>query len=159
MEIEKMIRLCKANIKDARQEESTQSKKIEAAHSSTIDIADWNIKQIYDSIVEKCNEQQAANHLHTAHPYNSNPKKEPYVNVVLQWLFAAKRQAMRLVELSVVSQKNLDQKSFHDHSEKGKNLRDKLHKMNESKPQKEHKAKLELADQADLEHQYKELHP
>jgi len=159
IEIDKMIRLCKDNVKDARLGKTTHTDKVEAVHSSTIDTTGWKMEDIHEKIANKCQEKGATNHLQTAHPYNSDANRGPYVNVVLQWLFVAKRQAMRVVELSVIGKKSAEERSFYEHSEKGKKLRERLHEINTSKPKKEHKVQLNLADKGDLEHQYTKLHP
>lgn len=161
MQINGMIQKCKETLKDARIDAKGKSHKerIEAVHQTTIDISEWDIASIHGNIDEECKKTHFTNRL-TLRPYNSSQSRPPYVNVVIQWLFTAKRLAMRAIEryIDTLSSKTDKMKQFNGRGMKGRQLRNQLQAMKKSIEKKHHKGEIKLADRSDAEHQYKEIH-
>ena len=133
--------------------------KVEHIHSKQVDISGWDFASIHKRVSSFAEENDQTNRLTLEKPWASDSGK-PYVNVVLAWLFAAKKQLMWTLTVYLRTKKAGDSMAdkFVSDSEAGSDARAKF---------KEFKAKLHkraprepaFPDHAALEHQYAVLHP
>lgn len=133
--------------------------KMEEIHSKHVDTAGWDFESIYKRVSSFADENGQENRLTLPKPWASDSGK-PYVNVVLAWLFAAKKQLMWTLTVYLKKHKagDAEAEKFVHESEAGAAARTQF---------KEFKAKLPtraprgppLKDHAALEHQYVALHP
>lgn len=83
-----------------------------------------------------------------------------YVNVVLAWLFAAKRQLMNILEVMLEQIQNKDEmvKEYIAESKKGKEARAKCMQHKHTLGLRHHANPYNIQDAADLKHQYTLIH-
>lgn len=133
--------------------------KLEAIHSAKVDTTDYDFESIYKRVASFAEENGLQNRLVLKKPWAHEGKK-PYVNVVLAWLFAAKKQLMYTMTAYLKQTKPEDPMAskFVRESEAGSAARAAF---------KQHKAELKqraprnppFKDHALMEEQYQALHP
>jgi hypothetical protein len=157
--IEEYIQKVKTDYVTPVWEESGNHKsKVEKIHKTQIDAATWDFKSIHKRISTFAEENDVTNRLTLSEPVG-NESHKPYANVVLAWLFAAKKQLMYTLTIYLKKHKEGDKQAmkFIENSEAGAAARTKF---KEWKAKLSHRAPREpfFADHAQLEDQYRDLH-
>lgn len=119
---------CKDVIKAARSHKGAGSRKAnsEAVHSKHLHETDgWSFGAIHSDIHQYSESVDIKNHLSLEKPLTAPGESGMYVNVVLAWLFAAKRQLMTTLAKYISDQyvKTADMVKFLEENEKGVNAR------------------------------------
>lgn len=158
--IENCIKKCKEAIHEARSYTGPQKHKhnVEAVHAKRIDTSGWGFKAIHDAIT-KYVYQAERNHLKLERPHHHADGTHMYVNVVLAWLFAAKRQMMTNLTVYIAQAFNPTPAmgKFLEHEHKGREAFAAYHKYKRELPVRKHKP-YHLEDQALLAEQYAALY-
>ena len=133
--------------------------KLEEIHSTKVDTIEYEFAKIHDQVASFAEENGLQNRLVPKKPW-AHGGNEPYVNVVLAWLFAAKKQLMYTMTAYLKQAKPDDPMAhkFVFESEAGSAARTGF---------KKHKALLKpraprnppFKDHALMEEQYQALHP
>lgn len=118
------INQCKEEIQKAKSHTGAGSHKLnsEAVHKKLLHETDgWSFKAIFTDISQLCANEGVKNHLALQKPMTAEGETGMYVNVVLAWLFAAKRQAMTALAKFIQDQpsKTPDMIQFLEENKKG----------------------------------------
>ena len=126
-QINMYIMKCKELVKETRTHTGAGAHRLntEAVHSKHIDVSNWPLKAWFNDIQGYAESTGIKNHLTLPSPLVAAGSSRPYVNVVLSWMFAAKRQLMAdLAEyIKDAPTKTADMSKFLEHNEKGVNAR------------------------------------
>lgn len=154
--IQACILKCKEEIRDTRSHTGVGRHKlnVEAVHAKRIDTSGWGFKAIHDAITEYAH-QAKTNHLTLEKPHHHADGTHMYVNVVLAWLFAAKRQLMSnlSVYLEQVYNKTPATAKFLEHEHKAREALAAFHRDKQMLPGKKRKS-YDLHDKTLLDEQY-----
>lgn len=123
MKIQDCIEKCKQEIRNTRTHTGTgrHRRNVEAVHAKRIDTSGWGLKGIHDAITSYVY-QAKTNHLKLERPHHHADGTHLYVNVVLAWLFAAKRQIMSNLSVYIEQafNKTPAMTKFLEHEHKGR---------------------------------------
>lgn len=166
--IEKNIAECKAEIKKVRDSPDYKGSGhhkaiVEAVHATHINAVDFEFHEIYERINTECKRAKMENHLTLERPYHRHADIILYVNVVMAWLFAAKRQLMNVVEHVV--QLHLDDPTWNEAqmfiqmTNHGRAARSAFEKHKHALGVKKHSGDYHLMDAQDLKTQHEKLYP
>lgn len=160
LKIQDCIEKCKQEIRDARTHTGPGRHKlnVEAVHAKRIDTSGWGFKAIHDAITGYMY-QAKTNHLRLESPHHHKDGTHMYVNVVLAWLFAAKRQVMSnlAVYIEQAFNKTPAMLRFIEHEHKGREAFAAYHRYKKELPKRKHKS-YHLEDQDLLTEQYVTLY-
>lgn len=158
--IEHCIDKCKEEIQKARSHTGAGRHKlnVEAVHAKRIDTEGWDFEEIYKQITQFAH-QAKPNHLKLDRPHHHKDGTHLFVNVVLAWLFAAKRQLMSnlAVYCEQLYVKDAAVVKFLEHENKAHQALTSFHHFKKMLPEKKHKSYV-LQDQNLLDEQYAALH-
>ena len=156
------INQCKDKIKETRTHTGPGAHKLnaEAVHAKHIDAEGWTYKAWFSDIQGYAESTGIKNHLTLPRPLAAPGSSKLYVNVVLSWLFAAKRQLMaNLAEyIKDAPTKTADMAKFLDHNTKGVNARKAYRTDKDFLGVKHHAHPYTLADEALLQQQRDAFH-
>ena len=157
--IQEHIAKCKSVIAEVRLEHKGPGKhkeKVEAVHAKEIDITHWESEEIHSKLAYQSDEHKVSNRLLLERPYDPDDFKHVYVNVALAWLFAAKRQLMKIVEADVkkIPIKTAKMIEFISACEKGHEARKHYHDHKKALGVKHHSNSYRLDDQHNLKYQH-----
>jgi hypothetical protein len=154
--IQACILKCKEEIRGTRSHTGVGRHKlnVEAVHAKRIDTSGWGFKAIHDAITEYVH-QAKPNHLTLEKPHHHADGTHMYVNVVLAWLFAAKRQLMSnlSVYLEQVFNKTPATAKFLEHEHKAREALAAFHRDKRELPGRKRKS-YDLHDKTLLDEQY-----
>lgn len=133
--------------------------KLEAIHSAKVDTTNYDFESIYKRVSTFAVENGMQNRLTLKKPWAQEGKK-PYVNVVLAWLFAAKKQLMYTLTVYLKANKATDPDvaRFIHESEAGAAARTEFKNIKATLKQRAPR-EPPFKDHALMEEQYKALHP
>ena len=158
--IQQCIDKCKLEIRNARTHTGTgrHIKNVQAIHATRIDTSGWGLKAIHDAITQYVY-QAPHNHLTLQTPHHHEEGTHMYVNVVLAWLFAAKRQLMSnlTVYIDQAYNKTPAMQQFLTHERSGRQALADYHRIKAQLPPKKRKS-LDLADSHTLDEQHRALY-
>jgi hypothetical protein len=158
--IKTYIEKCKADIAEVRQAHTgpgAHKDKIEAVHARMIEVTGWDFKAIDGELHAWASQVGVVNRLLMDRPYfRHGGGNHVYVNVVIAWLFAAKRQLMSTLEADLKKKPSTPSiKEFIEESDKGREARSHYKTHKEALGHKHHTAgKYTLQDEEDLKHQH-----
>jgi hypothetical protein len=122
-----------------------------------MDVTGWNFKAIDGELSAWSSQVGVVNHVLMDRPYFTHGKgNHVYVNVVIAWLFAAKRQLMSILEADLKKKASTPSiQEFIEESDKGREARKHYKAHKEALGHKHHTSgKYNLQDEADLKHQH-----
>mmetsp|Transcript_46764 Transcript_46764/g.97869 ORF Transcript_46764/g.97869 Transcript_46764/m.97869 type:complete len:263 (-) Transcript_46764:176-964(-) len=133
--------------------------KVEQIHSKHVDTSGWDFASIYKRVSSFAEENGQMNRLTLEKPWAPDSGR-PYANVVLAWLFAAKKQLMWTLTVYMKKNKAGDSEAaqFVKDSEAGAAARAQF-KLFKAKLHQRAPREPAFADHAALERQYALLHP
>jgi hypothetical protein len=136
----------------------THKSKVEHIHSNHVNTADMDLNSIYKRVSTFAEENGVKNRLTLSEPVG-NESHKPYANVVLAWLFAAKKQLMFTLTVYLKTHKvdDAQARKFIHESEAGADARAKFKELKAQLPHREPRAPF-FADHAALEEQHAALH-
>lgn len=158
--VQECIDKCKMAIHEARTHTGTGRHKhnVEAVHSKRIDTSGWGLKAVHDAITGYVY-QSPHNHLTLDKPHHHTDGTHMFVNVVLAWLFAAKRQLMSNLTMFIEQAYNKTpaMSKFLEHEQRGREALAAYHSEKHKLHKRKHKS-YNLEDQTLLDEQYAALY-
>jgi hypothetical protein len=164
--IDAHIQECKDVIAKVRGEHVGPGKhktQVEAVHAALINAVDFEFKTIHDKLATQSEKAGIKNHLVLDRPYHAHADFILYVNVVIAWLFAAKRQLMAVVE--ELAKQNMhaqgweEAATFVQMSEHGRTARQAFEMHKHALHHEPREGKYDLQDVSDLKKQHDILYP
>ena len=133
--------------------------KLEAIHGTHVDTAGFDFGSVHKRVSSFAKDNSLENRLTLEAPWTHDGHR-PYVNVVLAWLFAAKKQLMYTLTVYLKEHKPGDSTAlkFIRESEAGAEARKQFKNWKAKLPKREPRAEP-FPDHDVLEEQYKALHP
>lgn len=158
------INHCKKEIASTRTATGVGSHKIniEAVHSHKINVGSWKFNDIYAKIKAMAEKLGIHNHLQLSEPLHRNEGDgHMYVNVVMAWLFAAKRQLMSNLAKFIVTQekKTAEMEKFLEHNRLGIEARTRYKADKHYLGLRTHAHPYHLQDRDLLSEQHAHLYP